>query len=54
MAVDVGDIAGTPALCWFAVGDDARRLETMTEDDWCTLADDVAHRTRLFDHEAHA
>jgi monoamine oxidase len=42
LAVDVTPLAGTPTLCWFAVGDDARRIEAMTEDECCRLADRVA------------
>jgi monoamine oxidase len=49
MAVDVSDVAGRPTLCWFAVGDLARRLESMSEDELCTVVDDTARRSRLFD-----
>jgi polyamine oxidase len=47
VVVDVGLLTGTPTLCWFAVGDDARRIESMTEDEQCRLVDDTAHRLRL-------
>jgi monoamine oxidase/predicted N-acetyltransferase YhbS len=41
-AVDVTEIAGSPVLCWFAVGDDARAIEAMSDDDRCRLVDRVA------------
>ncbi len=39
--VDVSAYAGRPALCAFAVGDDARNVETMDEDSRCRLATDI-------------
>jgi polyamine oxidase len=47
VAVDVGMLTGTPTLCWFAVGDGARRIESMTEDEQCRLLDETARRLRL-------
>jgi monoamine oxidase len=47
MAVDVTALTGVPCLCWFATGDAARRIETMSEDDRCRLLDEVATRSGL-------
>jgi monoamine oxidase len=47
LGVDVTALVGLPSLCWFAVGDDARRIEEMTEDAQCRLADAVAVRAGL-------
>ncbi len=49
LAVDVSDLAGCPTLCWFAVDEWARRIETMSEHERCRLVDDVARRCRLVD-----
>lgn len=42
LAVDVTALAGTPALCWFAVGDAARAIEGMSDDERCELVDRAA------------
>lgn len=42
IAVDMTPLTGTPVLCWFATGEAARRIETLTEDECCRLADRVA------------
>ena len=47
VAVDATEVTGVPTLCWFAVGDGAARVEAMSEDELCRLADDVARRARL-------
>lgn len=42
VAVDMTAMTGTPVLCWFATGDVARRIETLTEHECCELVDRVA------------
>jgi predicted NAD/FAD-dependent oxidoreductase/ribosomal protein S18 acetylase RimI-like enzyme len=47
IAVDMSPLTGTPVLCWFATGEAARRIETLTEDECCRLADRVARECGL-------
>jgi predicted NAD/FAD-dependent oxidoreductase/GNAT superfamily N-acetyltransferase len=47
IAVDMTPLTGTPVLCWFATGEPARRIETLTEDECCRLADRVASECGL-------
>ena len=47
VAADISDLTGVPTLCWFAVGEAARLIETMAEDQLCRLVDDLASRCRL-------
>lgn len=47
-AADISDLTGVPTLSWFAVGEHARAIERMTEDQRCRLIDDVADRCRLY------
>ena len=46
-AADMTALTGTPTLCWFATGDTARAIETMTEHEQCQLVDQVTHDTGL-------
>ncbi len=46
-AADISDLTGVPTLSWFAVGEHARAIEQMSEDERCRLVDDVARRCRL-------
>ncbi|MDP2291396.1 MAG: GNAT family N-acetyltransferase [Actinomycetota bacterium] len=47
-AADISDLTGVPTLSWFAVGDHARAIEAMSDDERCRLVDDVARRCRLY------
>jgi polyamine oxidase len=42
IAVDMTALTGTPSLCWFATGDVARAVETMSEPDLIDLVDRTA------------
>ena len=50
--VDVTALTGVPTLCGFAVGDAARRIETMGEHELCLLLDRLAADTGLRDWDA--
>ena len=41
-AVDVTALTQVPTLCWFATGDAARTIETMSEHEQCVLVDKVS------------
>jgi hypothetical protein len=49
VAADMTDLTGIPTLCWFAVGDSARRVESLTEDERCRLLDLEAAESGLAD-----
>ncbi len=49
VAADMTDLTGVPTLCWFAVGESARRVETLSEDERCRLVDRVATESGLAD-----
>jgi len=40
-AVDMTELTHVPTLCWFATGDPARAIETMSEHEQCVLVDRV-------------
>jgi monoamine oxidase len=46
-AVDVTDVTGVPTLCWFATGNAARAIETMSEHDQCVLVDRLTRECGL-------
>jgi hypothetical protein len=39
-------------LCWFATGDAARRIETLSEDGQCRVIDEVAEQSGLLTWDA--
>jgi polyamine oxidase len=41
-AVDMTKLTEVPTLCWFATGDAARAIETMTEHEQCVLIDRIS------------
>ena len=41
-AVDMTELTQVPTLCWFATGDAARAIETMSEHEQCVLVDRVS------------
>jgi hypothetical protein len=41
-AVDMTELTHVPTLCWFATGDPARAIETMSEHEQCVLVDRVS------------
>jgi monoamine oxidase len=41
-AVDMTELTHVPTLCWFATGDHARAIETMSEHEQCVLVDRVS------------
>lgn len=47
VGVDMSALTGVPTLCWFAVGEAARAIERMSEDERCRLVDDFAERCQL-------
>jgi monoamine oxidase len=49
VVADMTDLTGVPTLSWFAVGESARRVETMSEDERCRLLDRVAAESGLAD-----
>ena len=46
-AVDVTDATGVPTLCWFATGNAARAIETMSEHEQCVLVDRITRECGL-------
>jgi monoamine oxidase len=48
-AADMTALTGTPCLCWFATGEWAHRIESMSEHQRCQLVDQVARSSGLLD-----
>ena len=46
-AVDMTELTGVPTLCWFATGDAARAIETMSEHEQCVLVDRISNECGL-------
>ena len=46
-AADMTALTGVPCLCWFATGEAARRIETMSEHEQCQLIDHATAEARL-------
>ena len=51
-AVDMTALTTVPTLCWFATGDAAREIETMTEHEQCILIDRISRDCGLTDWDA--
>jgi polyamine oxidase len=47
LAVDVTELTGVPTMCWFATGDAARAIESMSEHEQCILVDRVSRECGL-------